>query len=115
MWRVLRNRLGEMKNTKRPFRPGAVLAVALGVALAMAGILAAVASSARSSDEVALPLPPEDLQCFCCMGRRTIQFLRLSLLILRDDIARPGRAPKLSYCRALPMRSGITGLGSARP
>src|SRR5438128_5936 len=43
-----------MKNTKRPFRPGAVLAVALGVALAMAGILAAVASSARSSDEVAL-------------------------------------------------------------
>ncbi len=54
MWRVLRNRLGEMKNTKRPFRPGAVLAVALGVALAMAGILAAVASSARSSDEVAL-------------------------------------------------------------
>src|SRR6266852_9959206 len=54
VWRVLRNRLGEMKNTERPFRPGAVLAVALIVAVAMAGILAAVSSSARSGDEVAL-------------------------------------------------------------
>jgi diguanylate cyclase len=43
-----------MKNTGRPFRPGAVLAVALVVALAMAGILATVAASARHGDEVAL-------------------------------------------------------------
>ena len=54
MWQVFRNRLDEMSNTGGPFHPRAVLAVALIVALAMAGILAAVASSAQSSDEVAL-------------------------------------------------------------
>jgi diguanylate cyclase (GGDEF)-like protein len=54
VWRVVRNRLGEMHNTATPFRPRAVLAVAVIVALAMAGILAAVAASARRGDEVAL-------------------------------------------------------------
>ena len=43
-----------MRNAGKPFRPGAVLAVALIVAAAMGGILAAVASSAQRSDEVAL-------------------------------------------------------------
>jgi diguanylate cyclase len=43
-----------MNSKATPFRPGAVLAVALVVALAMAGILAAVVSSARHGDEVAL-------------------------------------------------------------
>jgi diguanylate cyclase (GGDEF)-like protein len=43
-----------MKNPNNPFRPGAVLAVALVVALAMGGILAAAAFSARRGDEVAL-------------------------------------------------------------
>jgi diguanylate cyclase (GGDEF)-like protein len=43
-----------MKNAGKPLRPGVVLAVALIVAAAMGGILAAVASSAHRSDEVAL-------------------------------------------------------------
>src|SRR5215831_13725896 len=43
-----------MRNAGKPFRPGAVLAVALIVAAAMGGIMAAVASSAHRSDEVAL-------------------------------------------------------------
>ena len=54
MWQLLRNRLGNMKKPGRPFRPGAVLAVVLAVAVAMAGILAAVVVSARRSDEIAL-------------------------------------------------------------
>jgi diguanylate cyclase (GGDEF)-like protein len=54
VWRVLRSRLGDMKHPDRPFRPGAVLAVALVVAVAMSGILAAVAFSARRGDDVAL-------------------------------------------------------------
>jgi sensor domain CHASE-containing protein len=54
VWRFLRHRLGKMKSAGKPLRPGVVLAVALIVAAAMGGILAAVASSAHRSDEVAL-------------------------------------------------------------
>ncbi len=54
MWRVFQSRLGEVKDRASPFRPGAVLGVAIVVTLAMAGILAAVAFSARQSDEIAL-------------------------------------------------------------
>src|SRR5258708_39057862 len=49
------------------------------------------------------------------MGRGTIRFLRVNLLILHADIVKLGRAPKLGCCRALLMRFGTTGLGSARP
>ena len=54
MRQVFGTGVGDGKQRPRPFRPGAVLTVALVVALAMAGILAAVAASARRSDEVAL-------------------------------------------------------------
>jgi len=54
MWRVFGTELGGSKHRAGPLRPGAVLAVALVVALAMAGILAAAAASARRSDEAAL-------------------------------------------------------------
>src|SRR6266480_4125141 len=43
-----------MKDRASPFHPGAVLGVAIVVTLAMGGILAAVAFSARHSDDVAL-------------------------------------------------------------
>jgi diguanylate cyclase (GGDEF)-like protein len=54
VWREFQSRLGGIENRARPFHPGAMLAAALVIALALACIMIAVVSSAGKADEAAL-------------------------------------------------------------